>query len=323
MSDTPLKRGFTQDGKVYWGKSPRSGAEVWLSEEKFKQKQDYQLNYLRVYSAAKCREQAELRRSTTPQVGDTREDGRVYVGWSRGYKDDNWVSPEEFTTIHSDTSKVKTAHPSLKNGTLTRGHQRADGKLFWQYVKRKSGVMYEKYVTPEQYEKSVRQYKEYRKDMEKPDNLPARGYVREDGLVFAGFCRQSKGMQQWVTQEQFDEAKRRRRNRHKIAYRNCPVFSQEQRWRATINGILRSFREGKNPQSRIVSILGCNLEVFKVHVENQFTEGMTWCDYGTWEIDHRTPCDSAKTVEHLRILFHYTNLQPLWREENIKKGSKI
>jgi hypothetical protein len=52
---------------------------------------------------------------------------------------------------------------------------------------------------------------------------------------------------------------------------------------------------------------------------------MTWDNYGVggWEIDHIIPLASAKTEEEVYKLCHYTNLQPLWANENFKKGKKI
>jgi len=67
---------------------------------------------------------------------------------------------------------------------------------------------------------------------------------------------------------------------------------------------------------------GTYQEVFD-HIESQFTEGMTWENQGEWHIDHIIPLDSAKTQEDIIKLFNYTNLQPLWAIDNIKKGSKV
>jgi hypothetical protein len=77
------------------------------------------------------------------------------------------------------------------------------------------------------------------------------------------------------------------------------------------------------------NILGCSLVVFQEHIESLWKEGMTWQNYGrssskipTWQIDHIIPLSSASTVEELLNLFHYSNTQPLWAEENTLKGNK-
>ena len=70
--------------------------------------------------------------------------------------------------------------------------------------------------------------------------------------------------------------------------------------------------------------LGCTAKELKQHLENQFKEGMTWDNYGIdgWHIDHIRPlCSYDLTIEEDQLeAFHYTNLQPLWAEENISKG---
>ena len=52
---------------------------------------------------------------------------------------------------------------------------------------------------------------------------------------------------------------------------------------------------------------------------------MTWKNHTPtgWHIDHHTPLASTKTYEDIVRLMHYTNLQPLWSKENIRKGNKI
>jgi hypothetical protein len=61
----------------------------------------------------------------------------------------------------------------------------------------------------------------------------------------------------------------------------------------------------------------------KAILEKKFLPGMTWENYGKWEIDHIIPLDSAKTPQELFSLCHYTNLQPLWKVNNIKKSNKL
>jgi len=70
--------------------------------------------------------------------------------------------------------------------------------------------------------------------------------------------------------------------------------------------------------------LGCSFDVLKNHLEQKFYGPITWDNYGTlWCIDHIIPLAIAKNQEEIEKLNHYTNLQPLLIEDNLKKGKKI
>jgi hypothetical protein len=73
-------------------------------------------------------------------------------------------------------------------------------------------------------------------------------------------------------------------------------------------------------------LLGCAIDFLREHLEKQFKEGMTWDNYGKgWHIDHIKPCAAFDLTdpEQQKECFHYSNLQPLWAEENLSKGAKI
>lgn len=82
-------------------------------------------------------------------------------------------------------------------------------------------------------------------------------------------------------------------------------------------------RQGYTKKSSAYKILGCSFEYFKIHIESQFKEGMNWNNIGEWHIDHIHPVSLATDEDHLIKLNHYTNLQPLWAIDNIKKSNKI
>lgn len=84
-------------------------------------------------------------------------------------------------------------------------------------------------------------------------------------------------------------------------------------------------KNGYNKTSKIFDIIGCSPEKLKAYIEKQFTIDMSWENYGLkgWHIDHIIPLDSAKTENELYQLCHYTNLQPLWGGDNIRKGAII
>lgn len=72
-------------------------------------------------------------------------------------------------------------------------------------------------------------------------------------------------------------------------------------------------------------LLGVDIETVREHLESQFTEGMSWDNYGKWHIDHIRPCTSFDLTDtkQQKECFHYTNLQPLWAEDNFRKRDKI
>jgi hypothetical protein len=72
-------------------------------------------------------------------------------------------------------------------------------------------------------------------------------------------------------------------------------------------------------------LLGCNLTKFKSYIEAKFKPGMTWDNHGfLWHIDHIRPCCSfdLSKAKNQRKCFNYRNLQPLFVEENLKKGGR-
>ena len=71
-------------------------------------------------------------------------------------------------------------------------------------------------------------------------------------------------------------------------------------------------------------LLACSLDELRTHLESQFTDKMTWENYGEWHIDHIRPCASFDLTdpEQQRQCFHFSNLQPLWAEDNLRKSGK-
>ena len=95
-----------------------------------------------------------------------------------------------------------------------------------------------------------------------------------------------------------------------------------------ISGNLRSriskyIKKNKKVGS-VVRDLGCTINELKTYLELKFQDGMTWNNYGEWHIDHIKPLASFDLTDRKQLLeaCHYTNLQPLWAEDNLSKGSK-
>lgn len=95
------------------------------------------------------------------------------------------------------------------------------------------------------------------------------------------------------------------------------LYSLEKRVRANISQALG--RMDFTKRSSLNNILGCSFEEFKLHIESKFTEGMSWSNRGEWHLDHIIPISWATTEEEIYKLNHYSNFQPLWAQENLKK----
>lgn len=82
-------------------------------------------------------------------------------------------------------------------------------------------------------------------------------------------------------------------------------------------------KENITKKNKTFEIVGCTPDELKIYLEERFTDGMCWDNRGKWHIDHIIPLSSAKTEDELYNLCHYTNLQPLWAVDNLKKGNRI
>lgn len=85
-----------------------------------------------------------------------------------------------------------------------------------------------------------------------------------------------------------------------------------------------SRREVK-PVTTTIPLLGCSIGAFMAYLESKFAGGMSWANYGKWEIDHIVPCAlfNLEKPEHQRRCFHFSNLQPLWAPINRAKGARL
>ncbi len=106
-------------------------------------------------------------------------------------------------------------------------------------------------------------------------------------------------------------------------YNNDLLYKLRVNLRNRINTYLKL--NNVNKSKKTFDVIGCSSEELKVHIEKQFTDGMNWDNKGFygWHIDHIIPLSSAKNDDEFYKLCHYTNLQPLWSKDNIKKSNKL
>jgi hypothetical protein len=98
--------------------------------------------------------------------------------------------------------------------------------------------------------------------------------------------------------------------------------------RAAVRGVMvhRRSKRDWDRDAKLRDIIGCSKGELRTHIEAQFLPGMSWSNYGRdgWEIDHIKPCASFDLTshDHVRECFHYTNLRPLWRIDNMRRPRK-
>ncbi len=126
---------------------------------------------------------------------------------------------------------------------------------------------------------------------------------------------------------------------HRVAYREKHNKHMIERRKNDVQfhicGRLRSrtYKAVKNGQKAgsAVRDLGCSIPELKARLEALWQPSMAWENYGRhkgtrcWEIDHIAPLVSFDLTDRKQLLeaVHFTNLQPLWADENKRKGAKL
>lgn len=114
--------------------------------------------------------------------------------------------------------------------------------------------------------------------------------------------------------------------KHKCYEKNRKLIDPQFKLVKTLRSRLNSALKRRNIEKGFstMELTGCELSFLKNYIEDKFTEGMTWENHGSWHLDHRTPICSFDLTkeEEQKKCFHFTNLQPLWAEDNLSKGGK-
>lgn len=97
-------------------------------------------------------------------------------------------------------------------------------------------------------------------------------------------------------------------------------FKLRRRLRDRLNKAIKNHQKSGSA----VSDLGCTIDELKQYLESKFETGMTWNNYGKWEIDHIEPlCAFDLSIRsNFLMACKYTNLQPIWKEKHIMKTKK-
>lgn len=132
-----------------------------------------------------------------------------------------------------------------------------------------------------------------------------------------------------------EEAKERRSARYKRWYSenknyfkkrlDNPSIKVSVLMRTRVSNAVKRFSVLKSKSAPTAELIGCQIDRLVAHLESQFKDGMAWENYGPyWHIDHIRPCSSfdLSIESEQRKCFHYSNLQPLLKQENLVKNNK-
>jgi len=87
---------------------------------------------------------------------------------------------------------------------------------------------------------------------------------------------------------------------------------------------LRNAMHREQKSGSAIRDLGCSVPELKQYLESKFQPGMTWTNhtFKGWHIDHIRPLSSFDLSDLIQFkqACHYTNLQPLWAADNLRKS---
>jgi hypothetical protein len=119
----------------------------------------------------------------------------------------------------------------------------------------------------------------------------------------------------------YPERKKAERARHLQNRKSDPVWRIRKNLRKRLKELLSKGTK-IGPYNEMI---GCTAFELRAHLESQFKDGMTWENYGTaWHVDHIRPLCSFDVTDKSQKLAanNFKNLQPLFAEDNLKKGGK-
>lgn len=128
-----------------------------------------------------------------------------------------------------------------------------------------------------------------------------------------------------ASREATPEAKARRTAKACERYARDPTFRLAVRMRSAVHKALRRHMKDKARRSW-QELVGYSVGDLRTHLERQFLKGMSWENADRWHVDHILPVASFGAVEPgdaaFRACWALTNLRPLWKSDNHRKGAR-
>jgi hypothetical protein len=126
-------------------------------------------------------------------------------------------------------------------------------------------------------------------------------------------------------EKNIDKHRENKRTYQKHKRHTDPIYKLISNFRTAIYIVLKENKLDK--YSNYFNMVGYSALDLKEHLEKQFTDSMSWENYGEWHIDHIKPISSfvfeSVDDKEFKECWSLDNLQPMWGVENIKKGNRI
>jgi hypothetical protein len=217
----------------------------------------------------------------------------------------------------SDSQKVAARRPSRSEKMrLYRQRKIAEDRDFdkrrWQEEKRRDPDV---------------NRKKYLRSLARDPDINRKKYARRvELMVQRGERRPQKKSERHIAAPTAEE---RRKNkiqkviaRQRQRYSGDPEYVVRMRVRSRMKYAIKACKTKK--ATRTLWLVGCTGTELMTHIESLFKPGMSWRNRREWHIDHIIPCSAfdLTTEQGQRAAFHYTNLQPLWARDNLRKSKK-
>ena len=202
------------------------------------------------------------------------------------------------------TLTIKKREYNKKNSE--RNRQRS--KEYYQRNKEKI-IRWQRRYNAENASTIVRRNRVYRQKNYKAIRDKQRTYEAKNANVIRAYKREwTKANRARITKSSRDRTRIRMKD---------PVFRLKRNLRTRLHHALA----GLHKKDRTMNLVGCSIENLKKYIESKFQQGMSWENYGKWHVDHIRPCASFDLSDphQQEKCFHYSNLQPLWAEDNLRK----
>jgi hypothetical protein len=180
---------------------------------------------------------------------------------------------------------------------------------------------------PEKYQKTIEKYLEKNPNMSSKERSKIyrqnEDYRKKINIKRKEYYKNNLDKEREISKKYYNKNKeklRRENNQWKNNKRKTDGFY---RMKINLRHRLRDYLIGESRGKRTKDIVGLDKVEFKLYIQSKFVEGMSWDNYGKWHLDHIKPLCQAKDNEEALLLNHYTNLQPLWAEDNLRKNRKI